>query len=221
MYAPRWGLWELLRAGRVRARLGRRGSAGLAEERGAALVEAVIIFPLVMLLTFGAIEFGIGFSQKGGIESVSRAGARTGATLAVDGTVDVAVGETANNSIGVETVRAVNAALKSTSLPEMNRVVVYRIEGATGTDYGPVTWGGACNSYCMAFTFDTGAKVFKLTQAAGGNWPIADRKACGTKPDRIGVLIEGKFNFLTNLVGNGNIKIKGRSVLQLEPTADC
>jgi hypothetical protein len=201
--------------------LGRRWSAGPAEERGAALVEAVIIFPLVMLLTFGAIEFGIGFSQKGGIESVSRAGARTGATLAADATVDISVGETANNSIGVETVRAVNAALKSTSLPEVHRVVVYRIEGATTTDYGPANWGDACGSFCMAFNFDNNAKQFDLNQAGGGNWPVAQRKPCGTKPDRVGVLIEGKFNFLTNLVGNGNIKIKARSVLQLEPTVDC
>jgi hypothetical protein len=34
-------------------------------------------------------------------------------------------------------------------------------------------------------------------------------------------LIEGRFAFLTNLVGGGHIDITGRSVLQLEPTADC
>ncbi len=33
-------------------------------------MEAAIIVPLLMLLTFGAIEFGIGFRQKGGLESV-------------------------------------------------------------------------------------------------------------------------------------------------------
>ena len=106
----------MLRAGRVRTRNRRR-----TDDRWSALVEAVIIFPLVMLLTFGAIEFGIGFSQKGGLESISRAGARTGATLAADATVNPGDNEDASNSIGVETVRAINAALSSTAIPEMNR----------------------------------------------------------------------------------------------------
>ena len=218
MSVPGWGSRELLRAGRERARRGWRR-----DERGSALVEAVIIFPLVMLLTFGAIEFGIGFSQKGGLESISRTGARTGATLAADATIDPAVpSENPNNSIGVETVQAVNAALDSSSLPEMNRVVVYRIEnlgGGATIDHGPASWGGACGAHCMIFTFNNGTKEFDLN--TGGTWPVADRKACGTQPDRIGVRIEGKFNFLTHLIGSGSINMTAKSVVQLEPTADC
>lgn len=175
-----------------------------------------------MLLTFGAIEFGIGFSQKGGLESISRTGARTGATLAADATTDPLIGETPDNSIGVETVEAVNAALGSSSLPDMKRVVVYRIDNlgsGTTTDYGPAGWGAACGSFCMEFTFNTGTKQFNLNTA--GTWPIAQREACGTQPDRIGVRIEGEFQFLTNLIGQGPIKMTAKSVVQLEPTADC
>jgi hypothetical protein len=206
----------LLRAGRERARRGRGR-----DERGSALVEAVIIFPLVMLLTFGAIEFCIGFSQKGGLESIARTGARTGATLAADATVDIAVpSETPDNSIGVETVQAINAALASSSLPEMKRVVVYRIEnlgGGATVDYGPTGWGDACGSYCMVFDFN--GTDFDLV--TGGAWPIDDRNACGTEPDRIGVRIEGRFNFLTGLFGASPIEMTATSIVQLEPTADC
>lgn len=175
-----------------------------------------------MLLTFGAIEFGIGFSQKGGLESISRTGARTGATLAADATTDPLIGETPDNSIGVETVEAVNAALGSSSLPDMKRVVVYRIDnlgGGSTVDYGPAGWGAPCGSYCMVFTFNNATKQFDLTTA--GTWPIAAREACGTQPDRIGVRIEGEFHFLTNLIGSGPIKLTAKSVVQLEPTADC
>ena len=194
------------------------------DDRWSALVEAVIIFPLVMLLTFGAIEFGIGFSQKGGLESISRAGARTGATLAADATVNPGDNEDASNSIGVETVRAINAALSSTAIPEMNRVVVYRIEnlgGGVTNSHGPSGWGGSCRGAdCIVYTFDNVGKQFNLSSGSGA-WPVANRMACGNAPDRLGVQLEGKFNFLTNLIGTAPIKLTAKSVLQLEPTSDC
>src|SRR5262245_40331093 len=71
-------------------------------QRGNALVEAVIILPVLMLITFGGIELGIGFGQKGALESATRAGARKAATLTND------------DDMGAQTVAAVNAALDST-----------------------------------------------------------------------------------------------------------
>jgi len=65
------GVHGLGRTGTARAR---RVIAGLRarDQHGAALVEAAIVMPLILLLTFGAIEFGIGFSQKAGIEAIAR-----------------------------------------------------------------------------------------------------------------------------------------------------
>src|SRR5690348_11814441 len=65
------------RTGRIWARLARRHRR---DERGSAMVEAAIILPLIVLLTFGLIDFGIGFNQKAGLDSASRAGVRLGAT---------------------------------------------------------------------------------------------------------------------------------------------
>lgn len=46
------------------------------DERGANLVEFVIILPLLVLLVFGIIEFGVNFDRKIGVNSAAREGAR-------------------------------------------------------------------------------------------------------------------------------------------------
>ena len=51
-------------------------------QRGAALVEFAIIFPLLMVLVFGIIEFGILLYDKAMITNASREGARYGILFA-------------------------------------------------------------------------------------------------------------------------------------------
>jgi hypothetical protein len=194
------------RAGRVWPRPHRN-------ERGGTLVEAAIIVPLLMLMVFGGIELGIGFGQKGGLESVARAGARRAAT---ETDVDDAITHT---QIGLDTADAVNAALGTTSLPKMNSLYVYRIEGATGVSSGPSGWNQPCqnSSSCIRFTYDNGAKKFVYDS---GSWPagVSTRDACSVQADRVGVTLNGQFAFLTGLIGSGFINLTATSVLQLEPT---
>jgi hypothetical protein len=184
------------------------------DERGNALVEAVIIIPLLMLLTFGCIEFGIGFSQKGGLESVARSGARIGATLTDDDNAAAGgIYPAPHTQIGIDTMSAVNDALGETSLPELNHLFVYKIDGSSGTSSYS---SGSCTSAttCMSFDYDGTQFVY-----AGGSWDKTLRDACTSgQQDRIGVTIQGTFHFLTGLVGSGNIALNETSVLQLEPT---
>jgi len=53
-------------------------------ERGAAMVEFALILPLVVLLTFGIIEFAIAFNADSNINQAGRAGGRTAAILSTD-----------------------------------------------------------------------------------------------------------------------------------------
>ncbi|HEX5615890.1 MAG TPA: TadE/TadG family type IV pilus assembly protein [Acidimicrobiia bacterium] len=46
------------------------------DERGANLVEFVLVLPLLVLLVFGIIEFGVNFDRKIGVNSAAREGAR-------------------------------------------------------------------------------------------------------------------------------------------------
>jgi len=48
----------------------------LRDERGANLVEFVLILPLLVLLVFGIIEFGVNFDRKIGVNHAAREGAR-------------------------------------------------------------------------------------------------------------------------------------------------
>ena len=51
------------------------------DQRGAAMVEFALILPLVLVLTFGLIDFGFAFADAAGIKSAGRSGARIGSAL--------------------------------------------------------------------------------------------------------------------------------------------
>lgn len=63
-------------------------------ENGAVLVEFVIVFPLLIILIFGTIEFGILLYNKAVLTNASREGAREGVIYVhksgADGTLDTA-----------------------------------------------------------------------------------------------------------------------------------
>lgn len=53
----------------------------LRERRGAAAVEFAIVFPLLAILAFGAIDFGRAFFLRNSLITAAREGARAGAVL--------------------------------------------------------------------------------------------------------------------------------------------
>ncbi len=90
------------------------------DERGQALVETAIVIPVILLLTFGAIELGLGFSQKGTLEAAVRTGARTASARHERDDMPTLVADT------------VNSGLSGSSLGEVNELWVYKVP-ATGT----------------------------------------------------------------------------------------
>src|SRR5450755_1255430 len=75
------------------------------DERGAAMVEFALVLPLVLMLTFGAIDFGFAFSDAAGIKSATRSGARIGSALSKQGGQLQSIANAVNASIG-NSVRA-------------------------------------------------------------------------------------------------------------------
>ena len=49
-------------------------------ERGAVLIEAVFVFPVLIILTMGILEFGLAFASSATTTASSRSGARLAAT---------------------------------------------------------------------------------------------------------------------------------------------
>jgi hypothetical protein len=60
-------------------------------ERGAAMVEMAIVLPLLVLLVFGIVEYGLLFKEKLTIAAAATSSARTGATMGTRPEADFAI----------------------------------------------------------------------------------------------------------------------------------
>jgi hypothetical protein len=153
-----------------------------------------------MVLTFGAIELGIGFSQKGALESAARSGARKASTLM----------DQPEAAFAAAVANSVNDALDSSAVPKLDELYVYK-DGVGD----PAT----CASECLKFLPDgSNPKHFATTYS--GSWPAtaADRSGCGATPDKVAVRVVGEFSFLSGLIGKGNVKLTAMTTLAFEPT---
>jgi Flp pilus assembly protein TadG len=70
-------------------------------EQGAAMVEFALILPLIVLLTFGIIEFAIAFNTDSNINQAGRAGGRTAAILSTDPDMAFKAGQAAATSLNL------------------------------------------------------------------------------------------------------------------------
>src|SRR3954467_330941 len=112
-------------------------------QRGAALVEAAIVLPVLVTITLGVIEIGFIFKDSLTLSSAVRAGARIGA---VDG----------NNSLSdYDILSAVKSGTGAIPSSAIQAVVVYKFDSTvsggmpTACASGSVT--AKCNYYSGAF----------------------------------------------------------------------
>ncbi len=159
----------------------------------------------MLALTFGAIEFGLAYNQKGNMEAATRSGARIGATL-------FSVTENANNQqLAEDVLGPVNAALQNGSTPSLDTLYVYK----AGVGINPRV---DCSLNCVSFPVDPNNHS-QFLDAPSGSWPQANRTGCGQNPDKITVQIDAHHDVLTGLIpGLGNtINLTSTSTLQFEP----
>ena len=72
--------------------------------RGAAVLEAALVLPLLMILIFGGIEFGYAFFVKHSLQNAARSGARAGVVADSNAEVQTAV-DNALSGMGLGAVR--------------------------------------------------------------------------------------------------------------------
>lgn len=119
--------------GRQLSRLGR----GPSEERGAALVEFVLIVPVLLMLVMGLVSGGIVFNHKLDMVSAAREGARYGAAVPQNQC-------TPTSNCGAKTwAQLVQSVVVQRSDGDVNtgQVCVALVSGSTGT-----VWGGTSRS---------------------------------------------------------------------------
>lgn len=178
---------------------------------GVALLEAAIVFPVIMMVILAVIEFGMLFSSTSTTTSSTRDGARYATAFYAVRSDKVAVGD----EIRATVERDLGAL---TGQGEPVRMWVYRATPATGEPSG----GVACGSDCLRYTWDTSTNHF-VYDATSVPWSGLSVDACLPTLDEIGVMVEVRHDMLTGVIGSAPKTIRERTVLRLEPlpTSQC
>lgn len=94
-------------------------------DKGAAAIEAALLFPLTILLIFGMIEFGLLLYNRQIITNASREGARAGIVLSTPRLTDAEIGSVVDAYCQDRLVTFGNAAGPSTSVSREDPASVF------------------------------------------------------------------------------------------------
>ena len=197
-------------------------------ERGQSLVEFSLVVPVLTLILFGTLEFGLAFNHDLTVEYATREGARTGSALGNGGSANCS-GGTDLYLIDAQTVAAVQRILKSPGSPvnlaDVSEIRLYRADSAgnqigTSANVWHYTPGAGPD-------IDVSAGVEKLDfSVVSTGWTVCSR-VDGPNPDSIGVSISYTYRFSTPLgaimqmIGGSNLTslaITDKTVMALNPS---
>jgi len=126
--------------------MGRRTDWG--SERGAAAVEFALVFPILILVLIGIVEYGSVFNTQLMLTSAAREGART---MAVTGSAGAARTAVIDAAVGT-TLTAANVTVTPTACTSTGNVsvtVVYNKPYLTGLFGAPVALEGKSTRKCF------------------------------------------------------------------------
>ncbi len=193
---------------------GRLFRARRRDDSGAALIEAAIILPVLMVFLLGIIEFGLVYATGATATGASRSGARLAATAYAPAKTT----STTRRAAADQVAAAVSADLKNLTSADPIGMVLYRVD-PNATDGAPVggwpgnndTMTGGCTTDCFRYSWSGNPKKMTWTS---GDWAAPD--ACGTTVDNIGVYVLVKHHYLTGLIGKDKY-VGGKTVMRMEP----
>jgi Flp pilus assembly protein TadG len=170
------------------------------------IVEAAIVVPLLILLAFGAIEYGFAFRESASVKSASRAGVRMASALP------------RNPEYLDKTSNAVTSAMRELDASTPEELWIYKASASGGR---PETCTANCAQYRWDPTAQSGEGAFVLD--SGTPWPYTQQIACASAdnpnyPEQIGVFVKVRHNRLTGLFGSSSA-LTSASVMRLEPYA--
>ncbi len=213
-----------------------RGDERRAVDRGAVLIEFVLVFPLLALFAMGIVEYGIAWNVANDVNATARDAAR-GATSApaaqtADRTVLVTVDAllTDTEKAGLEKVIVFNAESAHQTRPSQACLDVVPASGsptnpgsAAGIDdecnvYGPnqVLWAG--NNPTDSTRIAPSASRCNNSSYIDHKWcPITrNRSTSADNAEYVGVYIKLKHSSVTHF-GFGDQTIERSAVFRLEP----
>lgn len=189
--------------------------------RGAALLEAAVILPLLLTLVFGILEFGYAFKTRLTIGNMSVSGARAGSGFGADVTSDFSI------------LAAVRHAAAGMPDSQIDVVVVYRASGpgdrvpnaCLSTSVTNTASTRGCNRY-VGSDLGRPESDFGCVNAFGAEvqvdrfWCPTDRKIALTgangPPDYIGVYVKGRHDTFSGMFGD-TYTFTRDTVIRIEP----
>jgi TadE-like protein len=188
-----------------RGRNGMRSRGRRDGERGAVLVETAILIPIIIMITFGLIEFSMVYQSSSTEAGAARSAART------------ASAEAMLTNYATDAAAAAATALKTVGSDEPVEMWIYKANnlgypGPTGS-----TGFALCSTSCIKYTWLPASKAFDTANPGGSGWPASAQKACDVALwDSVGVYVKLNHKFLTSLFGT-SITLTDHAVFRLEP----
>jgi len=191
-------------ASRARARLARVRALRRQRrhQRGAVAVEAALLTPLLLLLFFGIIEFGMLFKDYLSVTSSVRAGAR------------MASAEPRVSTFGADAAAQIANEGAAIDMGNVEALWVYRAAangypvGSNGTSFN------AC-SQCIKYSWNNSQKKFV---AFSTTWTSTQQNACAgdANRDSVGIYMKFSHDGITGLVFD-EMTLEEHTVMSLEP----
>jgi TadE-like protein len=178
----------------------RRARAG--GERGAVLVETAILIPVIILITFGLIEFSSAYQSASVATGAVRAAARTASAEALLPT------------FATDAATAAATALHTVGATEPQVLWIYRANASGLPESGGFT---NCTTHCISYNWNSTTKTFDTSTPGGGGWLYNTQNACNSASwDSVGVYVKLNHKYITKLFGS-SIDLTDHAVFRLEP----
>ena len=169
--------------------------------RGAAAVEAALVLPVILVIFFAILEFGLLFKDWLGVVSAVRAGAR------------IASAEPRVSTFAQDAANQVANASTAIDMSGLQAMCVYQAD-SNGNPIGGNGSFTSCST-CVKFTWDNTNK--KFVKATDG-WALSQQNAClgDSGHDSVGIYMELNHKSFTNAIFT-SIVLKEHVVMSLEP----
>jgi len=186
-------------------------------QRGAVLVEFVLIAPVLVLIVAAIFEFGLAFRDSMTLSNALRSGARVGSNAGRERQADYTI------------LKSIEAAMTEFPTARVERIIVYKAS-TTSSDVPAaclaISGSGGVNGSCNVYQPSDLARPltdFGGTTTCSGTSP--DRYWCPTSrqnqqalgADYLGVWMQIRYEYVTNIFPGNGITITDRAIMRLEP----
>lgn len=175
--------------------------------RGASLVEAALVFPILILMVMGIMEIGLAFKDYLTVSAISREGARVGALAGDDIEADCAI------------LRGIGSVAAGSDLNRITEIQIFHASesGAQGATNVATYRPGRDPRQCTVPS--SASDGWALNSSA---WPPTSRQTeVGDRPlDIVGVRVIMNRNWVTGFPPfRGSMTINEATITRLEPDA--